>query len=107
MHQRRRQRHAPGYRQLPAVIEINGIYDGDQFAGYRNVTQNERYPVTANRWNWPVAVALGGDVSRQTRRVRLLASYTREWNHMAGTWQPNDPAARLQPRRLANRGVLP
>ena len=90
------------YRQRPAVVETNGIYEGPIFAGYRDPTQNEVYRLTANVWNWPVVTSLGVDVSRQTNRMQLLASYAREWNALAGTWQPNDPASIIQPDAFHN-----
>ncbi len=35
-----------------------------------------------------------------------MASYTRAWWHLAGDWQPNDPAAFIQPKAFPNdRGV--
>src|SRR5260221_9029756 len=32
----------------------------------------------------------------------MLASYVRQWRHIDGTWQPNDPAAFIQPGAFAN-----
>src|SRR5579862_5944688 len=90
------------YRERPAAVEINGIYDGGMFAGYRDTTQNEIYLLTPNIWNWPVATALQVAVAKQAGRVRGIVSYTREWDHLAGTWQPNDPAQFLQAGAFPN-----
>jgi hypothetical protein len=90
------------YHERPAVVETNGIYDNGVFAGYRDVSQNETYRLTSNVWNWPVATALQIAVTKQTKYVQAIASYTREWDHMAGTWQPNDPASFIQPGAFAN-----
>jgi hypothetical protein len=38
--------------------------------------------------------------------VRWIASYTRAWRHLDGTWQPNDPASFIQPNAFANDGGL-
>jgi hypothetical protein len=90
------------YRGRPAAVETNGIYDGNTFAGYRDPSQNEVYLVTANAWNWPVVTSLGVEAARQTSRLQFFASYTREWNALAGTWQPNDPASIVQPDAFYN-----
>lgn len=94
------------YRDRSAGIETNGIYDGGTFSGYKNESQNQIYLVANNRWNWPVYSALEIQVAKQTSRVQLLASYTRQWRHLAGTWQPNDPASFIQPDAFPNdRGI--
>jgi hypothetical protein len=94
------------YRDRPAAVEINGVYDGRRFVGYRDETQNEIYQLTANVWNWPVVNALQAQVAHQASRLQVLAGYTRQWNHLAGTWQPNDPASFIQPEAFANaRGI--
>jgi hypothetical protein len=80
----------------PTAVEINAIYDGDVFVGYRDERQNEMYRLTANTWNWPVVTAAQIAVAKRSGDVGLIAAYTREWNHLAGTWQPNDPASFIQ-----------
>jgi hypothetical protein len=36
----------------------------------------------------------------------VFGSYLRQWRHLAGTWQPNDPAALIQPDAFPNdRGI--
>ena len=39
---------------------------------------------------------------KQTERFQALASYTHQWRHLAGTWQPNDPASFIQPDAFPN-----
>jgi hypothetical protein len=90
------------YRERPTALEINGIYNDGVFAGFRDPSQNEIYQLTANRWNWPVVVALQAQVTRRSARTTFVAGYTREWNHLAGTWQPNDPASFIQPSAFRN-----
>lgn len=40
-------------------------------------------------------------LTKQTRRLQIIASYTRQFRHLAGTWQPNDPASFIQPDAFA------
>jgi hypothetical protein len=95
------------FRDRTALVEQNGIYDGVRFAGYRNENQQEIFLVTNNRWNWPVYNALEIVAAKRTRRLEILGSYTRVWSHLAGTWQPNDPASFIQPDAFAyGRGLL-
>jgi len=85
-----------------ALVEINGIYDGSVFKGYKNESFNDIYEITNNIWNWPVYTFLELQGTKQTERLQAIASYTRQWRHLAGTWQPNDPASFIQPDAFAN-----
>jgi hypothetical protein len=88
-------------------VEVNGIYDGGVFMGYRDESLNEIYLLTPNKWNWPVYRALEFIVTKRTENLEILGNYTRVFPHMAGTWQPNDPAAFIQPDAFPmDRGLL-
>ncbi len=94
------------WKDRPANIEINGIYDDGVFRGYRNEDFNAFYRITNNTWNSLVYSGLEFTVTRRTRKVQLIAGYTRAWDHIDGTWQPNDPASFIQPEAFANdRGI--
>jgi hypothetical protein len=88
--------------ERPTMIETNGLYDGRVFAGYKNEAFNEIYQATNNRWNTPVYSSLELSTTKRTARVELLASYVRQWRHLDGMWQPNDPASFIQPDAFAN-----
>jgi len=93
------------YRDRPALVETNGIYDGSVFKGYRNEAQNDIFLLTTNEWNRPVYNALEILATKQTSQLQLLGSVTRSWNHLEGTWQPRDPASFIQPDAFPlNRG---
>jgi hypothetical protein len=94
------------FRDRPGLVETNGRYDGQMFRGYLDEAFNEIYRVTNNRWNWPVYRSLEVSMAKRTSRWQGLASYVRQWRHMGGTWQPNDPAGFLQPNAFGNdRGI--
>jgi hypothetical protein len=94
------------YRDRTTLVETNGRYDGQVFAGYLDESVNEIFRATNNRWNWPVYRSLELSVTRRTARMQALASLVRQWRHIAGTWQPNDPAAFISPAAFANnRGI--
>ncbi|HEY0872888.1 MAG TPA: TonB-dependent receptor, partial [Vicinamibacterales bacterium] len=90
------------FRDRLAGVEINGIYDGNVFRGYRNLALNDIYLITNNQWNRQIYNGLELRVARSTPKVNLIGSYTRQWRHLAGTWQPNDPASFIQPGAFAN-----
>jgi hypothetical protein len=94
------------YRHRTALVEQNGIYEGNVFSGYRDETQNEIYLLTSNVWNRPVYKSFDITATKNTSWLQILASYTRSWSHEAGTWQPNDPAFFIQPDSFPNsRGL--
>ncbi len=96
------------YRDRTALVEQNGIYDGGVFRGVRNEALNDIFLLTSNEWNWPVYQAVELIVTKATSRFQILGSYTRAFSHMAGTWQPNDPASFIQPGAFENnRGLDP
>ena len=90
------------FRERTAVVEINGIYEGNVFKGYRNEAFNDIFKITNNVWNWPVYTFLELLATKQTARFQGIASYTHQWRHLAGTWQPNDPASFIQPDAFPN-----
>ncbi len=94
------------YKHRPALVEVNGIYDGGVFRGYRNEAFNDIFLVTSNQWNWPVYSGFELTAAKQARRMQLLGGYTRAFQHLAGTWQPNDPASFIEPEKFANDGGL-
>jgi hypothetical protein len=79
------------------VIYTNGV-----FSGFKNVDQNQIYLVTNNIWNTQVYSGLEFSVSKKTRALNLIAGYTRGWQHLDGTWIPNDPASFIQPGAFPN-----
>ena len=46
------------------------------------------------------------NASKRARQVQILGGYTRGFQHIDGTWQPNDPASFIQPDAFPNdRGI--
>jgi len=94
------------WKDRPAGLEINGIYDNGVFKGYKDERFNAFYRITNNEWNWLVYSGLEFTAAKRGERYQLLAGYTRAWDHIDGTWQPNDPASIIQPDAFPNdRGI--
>ena len=90
------------FRDRTALVEINGIYDGSVFKGYRNEAFNDIYKITNNVWNRPVFTFIEVQATKQTERFQAIGGYTHQWRHLSGTWQPNDPASFIQPDAFPN-----
>jgi hypothetical protein len=94
------------YKHRPALVEVNGIYDNGVFRGYKDESLNDIFLVTDNKWNSFVYQGVEMTATKRTKRAQLITTYTRAWQHLDGTWQPNDPAAFIQPDAFANDGGL-
>ncbi len=90
------------YKDLPALVDTNGIYENGVFKGYRDENFNSIFSITNNRWNSLVYSGLELNASKRTKRTQVLAAYTRGFQHIDGTWQPNDPASFIQPDAFPN-----
>ena len=92
------------YKDRPATVEINQIYEDNVWRGLVDPTQNSITLATNNQWNWFDYSGLEFTVTKQTPAFNVITTYTRAWRHLAGTWQPNDPAAIIQPDTFPNDG---
>jgi hypothetical protein len=100
------------YKDRPASVEINQIYQFDPSVGHVvwrglvDPTQNSITLSTNNTWNWFVYHGLEFTVTKQTNALNFISTYTRVWDYLDGTWQPNDPASILQPDTFPNSGGI-
>jgi Carboxypeptidase regulatory-like domain/TonB-dependent Receptor Plug Domain len=98
------------YRDRPAEYDTNQIYTsaGGQtvWSGLVNPTLNNTYYVTNDKWNWFVYQGIEVTVSKQTNALQLFSTYTYSPDHIAGTWQPEDPTAIVEPTKFANNAGI-
>jgi hypothetical protein len=90
------------FKDRPTSIETNGLYENGVFRGYRNEAFNDMFLFTNDTYNTPIYNAVEIVATKQTRSVQFVTSYTRQWRHISGTWQPNDPASFIQPQAFPN-----
>jgi len=92
------------YKDAFTSQEVNGIYEGNVFKGFgaADAALNEIFLTTNSALNSKVYTGLDLQVAKQTAAVQLIANYTRQWRHVSGEFQPNDPASFLQPDAFAN-----
>jgi Carboxypeptidase regulatory-like domain len=94
------------FRDDPITVETNRIYDGNRFVGLHDESINERLELTSNVWNWRKYTAVTLTGTKRTQDVELIASYTRQFQRLEGTWQPDDVSSFLQPTAFPNsRGL--
>lgn len=98
------------YRDRPAMYDNNQIYTTTNgqtvWSGLVNPALNNTYYVTNNKWNWFVYQGIEVSVSKQTHAIQLFSTYTYSPDHLAGTWQPNDPSAIIEPTKFANNAGI-
>jgi Carboxypeptidase regulatory-like domain/TonB-dependent Receptor Plug Domain len=90
------------YRGMPAKVDVNGIYQNNQFLGYNDPTQNAILEQTNNVWNTPVYTGIEFTAQQRTRRAQFMVGYTRTFQHLEGTYQPTDPALYISPATFAD-----
>jgi len=91
------------YKDMPAQIDVNGIYTGGVFRGYEDVSQNA---ILLQTNNVEYADLHGGGGRRISAHAPLAVRRRVHARHLDGTWQPNEPASFIQPTVFANnRGI--
>lgn len=84
-------------------IDINGIYpDGPNqpFGGFGRVDPNQGRIMqqTNNTWSKVVVTNVEAILAKNlSHNFQVVATATRQWQHLEGTWNPTDPARFIQP----------
>ncbi|MFN8062518.1 MAG: TonB-dependent receptor [Vicinamibacterales bacterium] len=93
-------------------VDINGIYPSgpnQPFGGFGLVDPNQGiiYQERNNTWTQVVVTDLEATVSKNmSHNVQFVGSFTRQWQHLEGTWNPTDPARFIQPDAFDNNRDL-
>jgi hypothetical protein len=89
-------------------VDVNGIYPsgpGLPFLGFGRVDPNFGiiYQEQNNTWSQTVVTAYEATVAKNmSHNYQLVASFTRQYQHLTGTWNPTDPARFIQPNAFAD-----
>src|SRR5207244_13260356 len=70
------------FKNRTALVEQNGIYDGNVFKGYQNVALNDIFLLTVDQWNWPVYDALELVGTKRTDRSEEHTSELQSPDHL-------------------------
>jgi len=97
----------------PALLEINGYWPdapGQAFIGFGRVDPNRGtfYQQVNNSWSNYVVSSMDIVVARNmSHGFQLMGTFSRQWQHLAGTWNPHDPARYIQPDAFPNNREIP
>ncbi len=100
------------YKDVWGTVDINGYYPsgpGLPFGGFGKVDPNQGIVLqqTNNTWSQLKYQALEITMTKNmSSGFQLIAGVNRQWHKMAGTWNPTDPAAFVQPDHFANNANL-
>ena len=100
------------YKDNFAEVDINGIYPsgpGQPFGGFGLVDPNRGIVTqqTNNTWTGVVVNAVEMTFAKNmSHGFQVIASATRQWQYLTGTWNPTDPARFVQPNAFANNRDL-
>lgn len=95
-----------------AEIDINGIYpDGpfQPFVGFGRVDPNQGSIMQQTNATWSKVVVTNLEAilaKNLSHNFQVMASVTRQWQHLDGTWNPTDPARFIQPEAFQNNRDL-
>ena len=93
-------------------VDINGIYPsgpGQPFGGFGLVDPNRGIITreTNNTWTQVIVNAIEMTFAKNmSHNFQIIASATRQWQHLNGTWNPTDPARFVQPDAFDNNRDL-
>ena len=95
-----------------AEVDINGIYPdgpGKPFIGFGRVDPNRGTIMqqTNATWSKVVVTNLEAIIAKNlSHNFQVMASLTRQWQAIDGTWNPTDPARFIQPDAFPNNRDL-
>ncbi|MEZ5290803.1 MAG: TonB-dependent receptor [Vicinamibacterales bacterium] len=100
------------YHDNFAEVDINGIYPdgpGKPFGGFGLIDPNRGIVTQEQNNTWTQVIVNAVEMTfakNMSHGFQVLASATRQWQHLNGTWNPTDPAGFVQPDAFANNRDL-
>ena len=100
------------FKDAYAEIDINGIYpDGPNqpFRGFGRVDPNQGLIMQQTNATWSKVVVTNLEAilaKNLSHNFQIMATATRQWQHLDGTWNPTDPARFIQPDAFPNNRDL-
>jgi Carboxypeptidase regulatory-like domain len=95
-----------------AEIDINGLYpDGPfkPFGGFGRVDPNQGLIMQQTNATWSTVVVSNLEAilaKNLSNNFQVVGTFTRQWQHLDGTWNPTDPARFIQPDAFPNNRDL-
>jgi hypothetical protein len=93
-------------------VDVNGIYPSgpnQPFGGFGLINPNYGiiYQERNNTWSQTVVTNFEGTIAKNmSHGFQLVGNFTRQYQHLDGTWNPTDPARFIQPNAFADNKDL-
>ena len=100
------------FKDAYAEYDINGFYpDGPNqpFRGFGRVDPNQGTIMQQTNATWSQVVVTNVEAilaKNMSHNFQVMATVTRQWQHLDGTWNPTDPARFIQPDAFPNNRDL-
>jgi hypothetical protein len=100
------------YHDQFETIDINGRYPSgpnQPFGGFGLVDPNQGIIQKEVNGSWTRVIVsnVEGTLAKNlSHDLQLVASFSKQWQHLEGTWNPTDPALFIQPGAFPNEGDL-
>ena len=100
------------FKDAYGEIDINGIYpDGPNqpFRGFGRVDPNQGPIMQQTNATWSQVIITNVEAilaKNLSHNFQVMATATRQWQHLDGTWNPTDPARFIQPDAFPNNRDL-
>ena len=95
-----------------AEVDINGIYPSapfQPFVGFGRIDPNQGIITQETNATWTQVIVNAWEATfakNMSNNFQVIASFTRQWQHLNGTWNPTDPALFVQPDAFENNRDL-
>jgi hypothetical protein len=95
-----------------AEVDLNGIYpDGPNqpFIGFGRIDPNQGRIMQQTNATWSTVVVTNVEAilaKNLSDNFQVVGTFTRQWQHLDGTWNPTDPARFIQPDAFPNNRDL-
>lgn len=100
------------FKDAYGEVDINGIYPdrpGQPFIGFGRVDPNQGRVMQQTNATWSQVVVTNVEAilaKNLSHNFQVMATATRQWQHLDGTWNPTDPARFIQPDAFPNNRDL-
>lgn len=100
------------YTDRYGQVDVNGIYPespGQPFLGFGRVDPRRGVlrQLTNNSWDKLVYTSIEITATKNlANKLQFVGGFHRQWQHLAGTWNPTDPARFIQPDTYPNNKLI-
>jgi hypothetical protein len=100
------------FKDSYAEIDLNGFYPSgpnQPFGGFGRIDPNQGLIMQQTNATWSTVVVTNLEAilaKNLSHNFQVVGTFTRQWQHLDGTWNPTDPARFIQPDAFPNNRDL-